>query len=205
MVEFRKFLHFPVNKLKIAGKMLSNAFIHDPAFNYLIPDTNERLKILNHYFQHVIKYGLRYGEVYSSTNLEGITVLFPPKDSSHSKWKAIKTGALALPLKVKWKYLALQNKFHKFSDKIHTNLAPCPHWYLSLIGIDPNHQGKGYGKKLLFSTINRIDPERKPIYLETNKERNLEIFKRFGFQILQKVKVPGTKIFHWSLVRNTID
>ncbi|GAH31806.1 unnamed protein product, partial [marine sediment metagenome] len=56
--------------------------------------------------------------------------------------------------------------------------------------------------QLLSTNINRIDLEYKPIYLETNKEKNVEIFKRFGFRILQKVIVPGTEIFHWSLLRN---
>ena len=204
MIEIRKVLRVPVNKLKAAGSVLSKAFHHDPIFNYLIPDTNQRLKTLNHYFQHVIKYGLRYGEVYSSPNLEGISVWLPPKNSSHTRWKAIKTGALVLPVKVKWKYLTLQNKIYKFTDNLHKKFAPNPHWYLSLIGVGPDNQGKGVGKQLLSTTINRIDPENKPNYLETNTEKNVELFKRFGFRILQKVIVPDTKIFHWSLLRNPI-
>ena len=204
MIEIKKMLHFPVDKLKTAGIVLSKAFRHDPVFSFLIPDTNQRLKTLNLYFQHVIKYGLRYGEVYSSPNLEGITVWLPPNNPSHTRWKAIKTGVLVLPFKVKWKYLASQNKFHKFSDNLHKKLVPYPHWYLSLIGVAPNHQGKGFGQQLLSATINRFDLESKPVYLETNKEKNLEIFKRFGFRIIQKVLVPGTEIFHWSLLRNPI-
>jgi len=204
MIDIRKVLHFPVNKLKAAGSVLSKAFSQDPVFNYLIPNTNQRLKTLNHYFQHVIKYGLHYGEVYSTPNLECISVWLPPKNSSHTRWKAIKTGALVLPVKVKWKYLSLQNKIYKFTDNLHKKLIPYPHWYLSLIGVEPNHQGKGFGQQLLSTAINRIDPECKPIYLETNNEKNIEIFKRSGFRILQKVIVPGTKIFHWSLLRNPI-
>ena len=204
MIEIRKILHLPVDKLKAAGIILSKAFNHDLIFRYLIPDTKQRLKTLNLYFQHVIKYGLRYGEVYSFPNLEGISIWLPPKNSSHTRWKAIKTGALVLPVKVKWKYLALQNKIYKFTDNLHKKLVQNPHWYLSLIGVGPNHQGKGFGQQLLSTTINRIDLECKPIYLETNKEKNVNIFKRFGFRILQKVIVPGTEIFHWSLLRNPI-
>lgn len=204
MVEIRKVFHFPIDKLKAASNVLSKAFHHDPIFSYLIPDTNERLKTLNHYFQHVIKYGLHYGELYSSPNLEGISVWFPPKNSSHTRWKAIKSGALALPLKVKWKYLALQNKIYKFSNNIHKKLVPYPHWYLSLIGVGPKDQNKGYGRQLLSTPIKKIDLERIPIYLETNTETNVEIYRHFGFHILQKVVIPGTKIFHWSLLRNPI-
>jgi len=204
MIEIRKILHLPVDKLKTAGIILSKAFSQDPIFSYLIPDTKQRLKTLNLYFQHVIKYGLRYGEVYSSPNLEGISIWLPPNNSSHTRWKAIRTGALVLPVKIKWKYLTLQNKIYKFTDNLHKKFVPYPHWYLSLIGVGPNHQGKGVGQQLLSTTINKIDLECKPIYLETNKEKNVEIFKRFGFRILKKVIVPGTEIFHWSLLRNPI-
>ncbi len=204
MIEIRRVLHLPGDKLKTISSVLSKAFNHDPFFNYLIPDTGQRLKTLNHYFQHVIKYGLRYGEVYTSTNSEGISVWLPPKNSSHTRWKAIKTGALVLPVKVKWKYLTLQNKIYKFTNNLHKKFAPYPHWYLSLIGVGPIHQEKSFGQQLLSTTINRIDLESKPIYLETNKEKNIKIFKRFGFRILQKVIVPGTEIFHWSLLRNPI-
>ena len=204
MIDIQKVLHFPVDKLKTAGSVLSKAFNLDPIFSFLIPDTNQRLKTLNHYFQHVIKYGIHYGEVYSSPNLEAISVWLSPKNSSHTRWKAIKTGALVLPMKVKWKYLTLQNKIYKFTDNLHKKLVPDPHWYLSLIGVEPSHQGKGFGQQLLSTTINRIEPESKPIYLETNKEKNVELFKRFGFRILKKVIVPDTEIFHWSLLRNPI-
>lgn len=204
MIEIRKVLHFPVDKIKIAGMILSKAFRHDPVFSYFIPDTNQRLKTLNHYFQHVIKCGLRYGEVYSSPNLECISVWFPPKNSFHTRMKAIKSGALALPLRVKWKYLTLQNKIHNFSNNIHKKLVPYPHWYLSLIGVNPEDQGKGFGQQLLSTTINRIDLENKPIYLETNTEKNVKMYKHFGFHILQKAIIPATKIFHWSLLRNPI-
>ena len=204
MIKIRKVLHLPVDKLKNAGIILSKAFNQDSIFSYLIPDTKLRLKTLNHYFQHVVKYGLRYGEVYTSPNLEGISIWLPPNNSSHTRWKAIKTGALILPLKVKWKYLNLQNKIYKFTDNLHKKFVPYPHWYLSLIGVAPNHQGKGFGQQLLSTAISKIDLESKPIYLETNKEKNVEIFKRFGFRILQKLTVPGTEIFHWSLLRNPI-
>ncbi|MBA7626092.1 hypothetical protein ES703_33532 [subsurface metagenome] len=204
MLEIRRIISFPIDKVKTAGKILSKAFHHDPLFNYIIPDSKERSKTITHLFQHVVKYCIRYGEVYSSSNLECISVWFPPKDSYYTTWKAIKTGALTLPLKVKWKYLTLQNKFHKFSDSLHKKLVPYPHWYLSVIGVDPNRQGEGLGSHLISTTIKRIDKEHKPIYLETNLEKNVEIYKHFGFHVLKKVKIPGTKIFQWCLLRNPI-
>ena len=47
MVEIRKILHFPADKLKTAGIVLSKAFHHDPIFNYLIPDTKFSIPLYN--------------------------------------------------------------------------------------------------------------------------------------------------------------
>ena len=46
MIEIRKILHLPVDKLKTAGIILNKAFSQDPIFSYLIPDTKQRLKHL---------------------------------------------------------------------------------------------------------------------------------------------------------------
>ncbi|MHA1242841.1 MAG: hypothetical protein ACTSQU_18965 [Promethearchaeota archaeon] len=53
MIKIRKVLHLPVDKLKNAGIILSKAFNQDYIFSHIIPDTKQRLKTLNLYFQHM--------------------------------------------------------------------------------------------------------------------------------------------------------
>jgi ribosomal protein S18 acetylase RimI-like enzyme len=57
-----------------------------------------------------------------------------------------------------------------------------PHWYLPLIGVDPAHQGKGYGDALMSYALDRCDRERVPAYLESSNPRNVSFYRRHGFE-----------------------
>ena len=55
-----------------------------------------------------------------------------------------------------------------------------PHWYLGVLGTDPDHQGKGIGAALLAPVLERCDREGMPAYLESSKESNIPYYERFG-------------------------
>jgi ribosomal protein S18 acetylase RimI-like enzyme len=57
--------------------------------------------------------------------------------------------------------------------------TPC--WYLPFIGIDPQHQGRGLGSRLLAEGLARCDRDRLPAYLEASSARNRALYERHGF------------------------
>lgn len=58
-----------------------------------------------------------------------------------------------------------------------------PHYYLGVIGTDPNLQGRGIGTRLLeaFCDVSAGDPLSGGVYLETAQESNLRFYERAGF------------------------
>lgn len=66
--------------------------------------------------------------------------------------------------------------------------------YLQSIGVHPEHQGKGNGKKMLM-WLNEVSTSlnNASIYLETESKVNESIYKKFGFRTLEEVdvSVPG--------------
>jgi GNAT superfamily N-acetyltransferase len=64
-----------------------------------------------------------------------------------------------------------------------------PHWYLPLIGVDPAHQGRGYGGALMTAALARCDRDRVPAYLESTNPRNLTLYLRHGFEALATIQV----------------
>lgn len=64
-----------------------------------------------------------------------------------------------------------------------------PHWYLPLIGVDPAHQGKGYGGALLTHALERCDRDRTLAYLESTNPRNITLYLRHGFKALGQIQV----------------
>ena len=67
---------------------------------------------------------------------------------------------------------------------MHRKLVPFPHWYLQIIGVAPEHQGKGFSSQLMRPMLARFDREGLPCYLETQTEKNVAIYRRFGFRVI---------------------
>ncbi len=63
-----------------------------------------------------------------------------------------------------------------------------PHWYLPLIGIDPQHQGKGLGGTLLDHALALSDRDGVPAYLESSNPRNIGLYERHGFERLGRIQ-----------------
>jgi ribosomal protein S18 acetylase RimI-like enzyme len=63
------------------------------------------------------------------------------------------------------------------------------HWYLPLIGVDPAHQGKGYGSQLLRQALAVCDRDGTPAYLESSNSANIPLYERHGFEVLGTIQV----------------
>jgi ribosomal protein S18 acetylase RimI-like enzyme len=63
-----------------------------------------------------------------------------------------------------------------------------PHWYLPLIGVDPNQQGKGYGSALLRYGLAACDRDRTPAYLESTSPASVSLYERHGFEVVGAIQ-----------------
>jgi ribosomal protein S18 acetylase RimI-like enzyme len=63
-----------------------------------------------------------------------------------------------------------------------------PHWYLPLIGVDPQHQGKGHGSALLHHALTYCDRDHASAYLESTNPANIPLYQRHGFEILGTIQ-----------------
>ncbi|MEJ7676320.1 MAG: GNAT family N-acetyltransferase [Segetibacter sp.] len=55
--------------------------------------------------------------------------------------------------------------------------------YIWFIGLKKTEQGSGVGSSMLQEVITRSNEEQIPIYLETSNERNLNFYKKHGFEV----------------------
>ena len=75
-----------------------------------------------------------------------------------------------------------------------------PHWYLHLLGVRPEVQGKELSRAVLQPIFQAADRERVPIFLETFPESNVPIYKNLGFNLLGFSKLPGD-LPNWEMAR----
>lgn len=66
-----------------------------------------------------------------------------------------------------------------------------PAWYLDLLGVDPAAQGKGLGKQLVASMLERADREQMDVVLVTHKKANLDYYRRLGFEVTSDETLRG--------------
>lgn len=69
---------------------------------------------------------------------------------------------------------------------------PC--WYLPLIGVDPSLQGNGYGMELMGHMLREIDQRGLPVYLESSNPANITLYKRCGFDEMDRLELGGQPI-----------
>merc|ERR1719343_774851 len=65
--------------------------------------------------------------------------------------------------------------------------------YLQGIGVHPESQGKGHGKKMLLWLNGISKAMEAPIYLETESETNVRMYQKLGYRTLEEVDIaaPG--------------
>jgi ribosomal protein S18 acetylase RimI-like enzyme len=89
-------------------------------------------------------------------------------------------------------------------DRMDEQHPPEPHYYLYMLAVHPDAQGRGHGSALLETGLARVDQERVGAFLETSKERNLPLYRRHGFEVTNAMHLaPGSpKVwFMWRPAR----
>ncbi|MGD0595884.1 MAG: GNAT family N-acetyltransferase [Acidimicrobiales bacterium] len=73
-----------------------------------------------------------------------------------------------------------------------------PHWHIGPIGVRPELQGHGVGKALLSAFLTTIDELGSPAFLETDVDRNVELYESLGFAVTSKEDIVGVNTrFMW--------
>jgi GNAT superfamily N-acetyltransferase len=76
-----------------------------------------------------------------------------------------------------------------------------PHHFLASLGVLRTERGRGIGSALLAPVLERSDRDGVAAYLETSAEDNLRFYSRLGFEVIDKVQLPGGGPPVWALLR----
>ena len=188
--------------IKLAAGMLTRAFWNYPISTYAYPDELVREKRLPYFFQYILYYCIKYGEVYAtSPEIEGVAAWLASDNFPMTIRKLLRSIPLPLLFKLDRKSMQQMKSFSDYIDAVHKRLTPFQHWFLQTIGVDPAYQGKGYASKLLRPMLVRIDKESLPCYLETIDAQDVPLYEHFGFKVIDESTVPETSLTNWAMLR----
>ena len=77
-----------------------------------------------------------------------------------------------------------------------------PHWYLAVMGVVPERQGRGLGTALMKPGLDALDQAGTPAYLEASTPRSRELYRRNGFDVTGEFNLPSGGPPLWQMWRD---
>ena len=185
-------------QLPHAVNTLSAAFQNDPLYRFIIPDDGERSAFLQVFFAFRLRYGMNFGEVHvTSGTCEAVAVWIRAEGARKGP---MLEGGLAVVKAVKGDARRKLLEMQRYVDSMRERV-PFPYWHLSPIAVHPAHQRRGLASVLIRSMLERIDREQAVSVLETQDQKNVMMYERYGFRIFCEGTIPGSDTRNWLMTR----
>jgi ribosomal protein S18 acetylase RimI-like enzyme len=189
-------------QIRAAAELIAAAFQNDPLITWALPGGSRRDVLATHVFTRNICYAWHYGRVETTLNTLGAAVWLRPGHEKMTVWGMIRCGMLATPVRLGWRGFRRLRLYNAAKTRLHDQVMSGPHWYLLILAVAPQAQGRGLGKSLLQPVFRLADRDKLPCYLETTQHSNLPIFEKLGFQTRQQAHVPEDGPHLWGMVRD---
>lgn len=192
------------DQVEVAAEVLLRAFRGDPGTDYMFPNPRRQERIMRGMMVASLRFGLRWGEVHTTAgDPKGVAVwVSPPGKAALTYARLMRTGMLRPALACNPGELLRSLALGTHSGLLDLDLLRQPHWYLWILGVDPEAQGQGVGSALLRSMMGREDVRGRACALETMKERNVRFYKKHGFRVTGHGRAPFGGPEVWAMRRD---
>ncbi len=186
----------------LIAAMVSKAMADDPLDAWFFPFPERKEELLRFLFRPLVAYGIRQGNLLATSDRhEGIAYWQTPADEPWRGAAGLLGGGLRLLGLAGLSAVRRMYRASLFGYRLRRRLLPGPHWYLGLLAVAPERQGKGHASALLRPVLELARQERLPCYLETNRQANVPIYEHFGFRVAERVEVPHSGVLQWCMVK----
>ncbi|WP_293310894.1 GNAT family N-acetyltransferase [Mycolicibacterium sp.] len=171
------------------ARVLGRAFQNDPVMMWMQPDATRRGAALAGFFGAVTRHHYLAGggvEVAESESGVGAAALWDPP----GRWAVSSREQLAMLPAVIRAFRGRLGEGRALTEQMKAVHPEEPHWYLGIIGSDPEARGGGFGHALMRSRLDRCDAEGAPAYLESSNRDNIAYYNRFGFDVTGEIVIP---------------
>jgi ribosomal protein S18 acetylase RimI-like enzyme len=191
-----------VDEIPELAATLARAFAHDPFYAFLAGDAPERNQRMRDGWTGFLRHATNgMSHTYTTDDHAGVAVWHPPGYSGAGFIDSLRllpsatrmAGSIGRLRDVSRAIAALEHR-----RRLH---APGPHFYLSVLGVEPERQGEGIGSSLMRPALELATGAGVPAYLETATGRNVLLYERVGFAVVEELTIPGTDIHGWLMLR----
>jgi len=195
MVEIR-----PADSSRLAhvAEVIGRAFVTEPMMTWGLRGPTETLEERCIRFHELFLEPLvDRGIVWESSDGHGALVLVPPEEA----------GALDNALAID------DSKTHQVTDDggrryelfwewVGSNIPREPLWHLDSVAVRPGWQGRGIGSALIEFGLEHARESGTAMVLETGTQRNVPLYERLGFHVVEEADSPEGGPHVWFMRRD---
>jgi GNAT superfamily N-acetyltransferase len=182
--------------------LLARAFDRDPFYAFLAGEGSERHARMGEGWTGILRFASAgLSETYTTEDRAGVAIWLPPGYSGPS----VLDSARLMPAIARlagWRRLRTVSDALDALERHRHRLVSGPHFYLSALGVDPHRQGGGIGTLLMQPILERCDRASIPAYLETAVARNVLLYERLGFRVVEEMDLPRSDVHGWLMLRD---
>jgi len=164
--------------------VLARAFFDDPVASWAWKPDDLRLAALERFQATRIRQLIVHEEVWCSEDLACAALWAPP-----GHWHAtLRETAQLVPSFMRPRLFARMPLVAAGWEKLERgHPRKPPHFYLAVLGTDPQAQGRGLGSTVLRGVLDQCDRDGVAAFLESSKESNIAYYSRHGFRVTEEV------------------
>jgi GNAT superfamily N-acetyltransferase len=163
---------------------LSRAFHEDPIVAWVFEDEGSRPKYTRRFFAGRARVLIGQREIYIADDA-AVAMWARPDEWRDPPLRALKELAILTPGVGR-----RVGRVMRGLVQVEARHPKPPHWYLAVLGTEPDRQGEGLATKLLAQVLDDCDRDEIPAYLETGTERNVAFYTRHGFVVTEELHLP---------------
>jgi GNAT superfamily N-acetyltransferase len=175
----------------VMAAVLSRSFFDDPVMTWLVPDEATRDRRQQTFYRAELGHAHANGVVLTTDDRSGAALWLAPKRWKIDTWTMLRqTPAI---VRTFGRRIPAALDLQKAMDAAHPREE---HWYLSILGTDPDRQGLGVGRTLITGVTDRCDATGVGAYLESSKAANVPYYERFGFVVTGEIQAGDSPVLH---------
>ena len=168
------------------AQLFAAAFSRDPVFDWLTRKGKERTHALQRFFSWMLENrALAHNETWITADGFAAAAWIPPYGLPGRGWAS---DLRVLPRILQLTGLGRLPRGAAMAAAMEHAHPDEPFFYLAFIGVAPRMQGTGLGSSLLKQTLTRADAAGVGAYLESSNPRNLRLYERAGFSVIQEIR-----------------
>ncbi len=167
----------------MAADAAARGFQDNEVWVWLLPNARTRARVERRTYRSQVKrIFVSRKSGWTTREGTGTALWFPPGTEKMRLSESLAEAAAFMP-----EGLTRMGKARRLEAAMNSHKPNEPHWYLSLLSVEPDSQGKGHGSALIKPGLEAADRQGTGAYLETQRESNIGFYENFGFELTGKI------------------